>query len=90
MHEPNNTLPYSSFYHVQQHVEGVEAIDYFFAKEMLESVPCSFLSSSSLSVFFHLKLSAKCRLARWSYMLAYLRGRSTKDKFYNRRKCQIK
>jgi len=45
-------LPYPSFVNTQQYIADIEAIDYFFAKEM-----CTSMSCSQPSVLFHLLLA---------------------------------
>jgi len=50
--QPLTLLPYSSFVKAQQGITGIEAIDYFFAKEIYSSLPCS-----QPNTLFHLLLA---------------------------------
>ena len=49
---PLTSLPYHSFQQTLQQISGIEAIDYFFAKEV-----CSSLTCPEPDVLFHLLLA---------------------------------
>jgi len=49
--------PYGSFHHAQSHIAGIEAIDYFFAKEMLLAIEPDFLYGIDQNTVFHLLLA---------------------------------
>ncbi|KGJ99689.1 exodeoxyribonuclease V subunit alpha [Thalassotalea sp. ND16A] len=50
-------LPYTNFYQLQATLEGIEAIDYYLAEQLIENVNTDGLAAQQISCLFHLFLA---------------------------------